>query len=170
MRGISWLSERTLCLLRRTLLHGVSFSLVIISRIVKWEGHVASMGENSHAYKIIVRTHQEKKSVGTLRYIWGIISINFDLNRGQSHEVFANTAMNLGFYKRWGFCDYLYRRTLYQNVRYCLIHWSAVISFRLLIDQKALPFISCCCTISARRCFTQCALLKKWKKKTVWKT
>jgi hypothetical protein len=43
---------------------------VIISRWIRWAGHVASMGERRNAYKVSVENHEGRSTRGKPRYRW----------------------------------------------------------------------------------------------------
>jgi hypothetical protein len=43
---------------------------VIKSRIMKWPGHLARMGEGRCAYRVLVGTSEGKKSLGKFRHRW----------------------------------------------------------------------------------------------------
>jgi hypothetical protein len=44
---------------------------------MKWVGHVVHMGEMRNLYRILVRNHEGKRSLGRLRHRW---EINFKMN------------------------------------------------------------------------------------------
>jgi hypothetical protein len=51
---------------------------MIKSRRMRWAGHVARMGENGHAYRILVGMPEGKRSLGRPRRRW-VDNIKMDL-------------------------------------------------------------------------------------------
>jgi hypothetical protein len=60
--------------LRNDDLHGLYFSLnsvrVMKSRMIRWAGHVPSMGEGRGVYKVLVRRPEGKRPLGRPRRRW----------------------------------------------------------------------------------------------------
>jgi len=83
---------------------------VIKSRRMRWEGHVAGMGEMKNAHKVLVGKLERKRPLGRLRrrgednirkdskeIDWeGVDWIHLALSRGKWRAV-SNTVMNLRF-------------------------------------------------------------------------
>jgi hypothetical protein len=100
-------------------LHILYFSSTIIrilkSRRMRWEGHVARMGEKRNAYRILVGKPEGKRPLGRPRHKWeynikmdlrgigwgGMDWINMAQDRDQWGAV-LNTVINLRFHKIWG--------------------------------------------------------------------
>jgi hypothetical protein len=51
---------------------------MIMSRRIKWAGHVARMGQERNAYRTLVGKPEGRRPVGKLRYMW-VDNINMDL-------------------------------------------------------------------------------------------
>jgi hypothetical protein len=82
---------------------------VIKSRMMRWDGHVARMGEGSSVYRVLVGSPKGKRPLGRPRHRWednikmdlreieikGVNSIQLAQDRVQ-WWAFVNTVMNLG--------------------------------------------------------------------------
>jgi hypothetical protein len=51
---------------------------MVVSRRMRWAGHVARMGEKRNAYRILVRKPEEKRPLGRPRRKW-VDNVKMDL-------------------------------------------------------------------------------------------
>jgi hypothetical protein len=65
----------------RDLYSSPSVSRIIKSRRMRWEGHVARMGEKRNAYRLFVGNPEGKRPLGRLRRSW-VDNITMDLGEG----------------------------------------------------------------------------------------